>query len=237
VSTPGFILKSVIMKNVFVFFLVLLSLNSMAQGPGSFSSLSSKTIRLNGTVVNGISDDSALINQSHVSIPTEWAVWNFFQNRLPYLTVVTGKTYVVGSQSAMLALSDVVGNVAVRTDSSKSYILQALPASTLANWVQLLFPAAVNSVYGRTGAISALASDYNSFYQGIIPNLGDTIKYLKKGDTATMLNPYTIGTGTVNYIPLFSGTKNIGNSNLYQDGTSFGFGTNTPHGGAGNQGK
>lgn len=50
------------------------------------------------------------------------------------------ETYVVNSQATMLALAAEQGDVAVRTDLNKSYILQDAPASTLANWVELLSP-------------------------------------------------------------------------------------------------
>lgn len=67
---------------------------------------------------------------------------------------VIADTFVVSSQSAMLALSAGIGDIAVRTDVSKSYILQATPASTLGNWVELLTPAdSVTSVDGLTGTV------------------------------------------------------------------------------------
>lgn len=55
------------------------------------------------------------------------------------------ETYVVNSQSSMLALAAEQGDVAVRTDLNKSYILQDVPASTLANWVELRSPTADNT--------------------------------------------------------------------------------------------
>ncbi|MCF7930499.1 MAG: hypothetical protein K9L02_03200 [Acholeplasmataceae bacterium] len=65
-------------------------------------------------------------------------------------------TYVVASQTAMLALTNAQeGDVAVRTDLNKSYILKAEPYSTLANWQELLSPTdAVTSVNGSTGAVT-----------------------------------------------------------------------------------
>lgn len=65
-------------------------------------------------------------------------------------------TFVVASQTAMLALSTAQeGDVAVRTDLNKSFILKASPYSTLANWQELLTPTdAVTSVNGSTGAVS-----------------------------------------------------------------------------------
>jgi hypothetical protein len=56
----------------------------------------------------------------------------------------------------MLALSNAQeGDVAVRTDLNKSFILKASPYSTLANWQELLTPTdAVTSVNGNTGAVT-----------------------------------------------------------------------------------
>lgn len=70
-------------------------------------------------------------------------------------------TFVVNSEAAMLALSSAeVGDVAVRTDINKSFILKADPYSTLANWQELLTPTdAVTSVNGQTGAVVLGAAD------------------------------------------------------------------------------
>ena len=54
-------------------------------------------------------------------------------------------TSSVSSQAQMLALTAEVGDVAVRTDINKSFILQNAPASTLANWVELRSPTITNS--------------------------------------------------------------------------------------------
>ena len=59
-------------------------------------------------------------------------------------------TFVVNSESAMLELDAQVGDVAVRTDLQKSFILKAAPASTLSNWQELLNPVSpVQSVNGK----------------------------------------------------------------------------------------
>ncbi len=76
--------------------------------------------------------------------------------------IAISDTFVVASQAAMLALTAERGDVAVRTDLSKSFILAAEPASTLANWQELLTPASpVTSVFGRTGAVTASTGDYS----------------------------------------------------------------------------
>lgn len=78
--------------------------------------------------------------------------------QLPDISITN--TFVVSSQSAMLALSAQVGDVAVRTDVSKSFILTASDPSILANWQELLAPLdSVTSVNGRTGTVIGLAED------------------------------------------------------------------------------
>lgn len=77
---------------------------------------------------------------------------------LPALAI--SDTFVVASQSAMLALTAQVGDIAVRTDTKQTYILQKDGASTLSNWVKLETPAdAVSSVNGKTGAVSLSTTD------------------------------------------------------------------------------
>jgi hypothetical protein len=74
-------------------------------------------------------------------------------SQLPALAI--SDTFVVASQAAMLALTAEIGDVAVRTDINKSFILQISDPTILANWQELLSPgAAVLSVNGFTGAIT-----------------------------------------------------------------------------------
>lgn len=77
--------------------------------------------------------------------------------------VAITETYVVDSQSAMLALSAQVGDVAIRTDVSKSFILQSLPATTDANWKELLTPdCKVISVNGKQGTVILTGTDIST---------------------------------------------------------------------------
>lgn len=78
-------------------------------------------------------------------------------SQLPALAITD--TFVVASQAAMLALTAEVGDVAVRTDLNRSFILKTAGASTLANWQELLTRSdAVTSVNGQTGVVSLTAS-------------------------------------------------------------------------------
>lgn len=69
-------------------------------------------------------------------------------------------TYVIDTEEEMLALSAQKGDIAIRSDLNKSYVLQTTPASTLANWKELLTPTdTVLSVNGQTGTVELTASD------------------------------------------------------------------------------
>jgi hypothetical protein len=76
-------------------------------------------------------------------------------------TLVITDTFVVSSEAAMLALTEAEkGDVAVRTDVNKTFILTASPYSTLGNWQELLTPTdSVTSVAGRTGVVTLSTSD------------------------------------------------------------------------------
>jgi hypothetical protein len=91
-------------------------------------------------------------------------------HHLPALAITT--TQVVNSQANMLALTAQVGDVAVRTDVNKSFILTATPASTLGNWQELLSPTdAVLSVDGSTGAIDLSGTYLNKTTGRLFGNL------------------------------------------------------------------
>lgn len=97
------------------------------------------------------------------------------------LPVSSRQTFVVASQAAMLALSTAaVGDTAVRTDISQTFILQTADASVLAHWVEMLTPASpVTSVAGRTGAITLTSTDVG------LGNVNNTSDLNKPVSTAT----------------------------------------------------
>lgn len=81
--------------------------------------------------------------------------------QLPDITI--SDTFVTASQAAMLALTAQTGDVSVRTDLNKSFILKANDPTLLANWQELLTPtSAVTTVFGRNGAITAQIGDYTA---------------------------------------------------------------------------
>ena len=75
-------------------------------------------------------------------------------------------TYVVKSESEMLALNSAqVGDIAVRTDLNKSFILKTDGYSTLSNWQELLTPTdSVLSVNGKTGTVTISLSELGGVF-------------------------------------------------------------------------
>ena len=94
-------------------------------------------------------------------------------------------TYIASSETAMLALSANVGDVAVRTDLSKSYILRVAGAATLANWQELITPTdSVQSVDGMTGVVT-------------LPSATESVKGKAQIATQTEVN---IGTDNTKFV-------------------------------------
>jgi hypothetical protein len=113
--------------------------------------------------------------------------------QLPALSITS--VSVVNSSANMLALTGLsVGSVAVRTDNATNYILTALPASTLANWVSFS-PASVNvqSVNGATGAVALTGSANRIVVTGNVFDIAST--YAGQSSITTL---GTIGTGVWN---------------------------------------
>lgn len=72
---------------------------------------------------------------------------------LPSLAI--SDTFTAENQEQMLALDAQKGDVCVRTDEKKTYILQNDPATEVSNWLELATPTdAVQSVNGKTGIVT-----------------------------------------------------------------------------------
>lgn len=65
----------------------------------------------------------------------------------------------VKSEAEMLNLPAVVGNMAIRTDLGKTFVLMEEPASTLSNWLELVTTSDVQSVNGQTGNVQLTKAD------------------------------------------------------------------------------
>lgn len=138
--------------------------------------------------------------------------------QLPSIAIT--ETFVVSSQAQMLALAAEIGDVAVRNDIDKSFILQASPASTLANWIELLSPSvdntdqipegSTNLYFTQARARASLSAGtgvgYNSS-TGVISNTSPNLpSNLAVGSRTTTTVPITNSDGTGVTIPVSSTT-------------------------------
>lgn len=94
-------------------------------------------------------------------------------NQLPALAIKD--TFTVASQAAMLALTAQRGDMAIRTDSGKTYVLASDSPTTLADWKEITSGATapVTSVAGKTGAVTLTKSDVGL---GNVDNTSDANK-------------------------------------------------------------
>lgn len=80
------------------------------------------------------------------------------ESLLPAIAITD--TFAVSNEKEMLALTAQVGDIAVRADVNKSFILKTAPASVAENWLELKSPdCKVISVNGKTGAVVLSTSD------------------------------------------------------------------------------
>lgn len=128
-----------------------------------FDGATGKLIKGGGTTVAAL---TALINARIAAtekgaangVATLGADSKIPESQLPALAITD--VFPVASQAAMLALTAERGDLAIRSDINKSFALSALPASTLANWLELKTPAdVVLSVAGKTGAVTLDIAD------------------------------------------------------------------------------
>jgi hypothetical protein len=121
------------------------------------------------------------------------------QSQIPAVAITN--TFVVASQAAMLALTAEEGDVAVRTDQNKTYILTATPASTLANWQELLTPTdTVTSVDGRIGTVTltdkyaqlATANTFTGGVQQITTASAATVGLILKATVSQSVNIFEV---------------------------------------------
>ncbi len=76
---------------------------------------------------------------------------------LPPLAI--NDVFTAASQAAMLALTAQRGDIAIRTDTNRSYILATDSPATLADWKLLTAGGDVTSVAGRTGVVVLTKAD------------------------------------------------------------------------------
>lgn len=112
--------------------------------------------------------------------------------------IAISDTFVVATQEAMLALTAEVGDIAIRTDLSKSFILKADGASTLDNWQELLTPTdAVTSVAGKVGVVTLVKADVGL---NNVDNTSDADKPISTATAAALAEKAPLAS------PTFTGT-------------------------------
>ena len=122
---------------------------------------------------------------------------------LPALAITD--TFVVGSESEMLSLVAEVGDVAIRTDLNKSFILCVSGASTLANWQELLTSVTVDQtiIDGSTNAVSG-----NAVFDGLAGKAN-----LNGGNGFTGSQWFSDFTNHAK--PVYLGTNSLSHGSLY----------------------
>lgn len=103
-------------------------------------------------------------------IPTEY---------LP--SVVVGETFAAANQAAMLALTAEHGDVAVREDLGKRFVLVGDP-TVLGDWIELDDSGAVESVAGKTGVVSLDVGDVGGLGDAAALDVGTTAGTVAAGD-------------------------------------------------------
>lgn len=130
---------------------------------------------------------------------------------LPPLAV--NDVFPVANQAAMLALTAQRGDVAIRNDNSRTYILATDSPSTLADWKEITAVGSVQSVAGKTGTVVLAKGDVGL---GNVDNTSDANKPISSatqialnakpnlGTTAgTAVDAGTIGNVGINYVATF----------------------------------
>jgi hypothetical protein len=94
--------------------------------------------------------------------------------QLPPLAIT--QTFVVSSEAQMLALDAMTGDIAVRSDLNKSFILSTMDSTVLTNWQELLTPpSSVLSVNGKTGVVSLASTDLSDTANIVFPSSTHTL--------------------------------------------------------------
>lgn len=144
------------------------------------------------------------VGTSEGNVPILGAGGKLNTSVLPPLAI--GETFVVNSESAMISLNAQRGDVAVRTDLNKTFILSQEPASSLSNWVEMLATGTVVSVNGKTGAVSLTKSDVGL---GNVQNYG--IATQAEAEAGTSSTKYMTPQRTSQAITALSPVKSVNN--------------------------
>ena len=139
-----------------------------------------------GKAIVYVKADGLLYSKNSAGAESSWAVLDaggkILTSQIPLLSITD--TFVVATQAAQVLLTAQVGDVAVRTDESKSYILVTEPASVFGNWQVLLSPTdAVTSVAGKTGVVTLVKADVGL---GSVDNTTDANKPISNAEQTAL---------------------------------------------------
>ncbi len=127
-------------------------------------------------------------------------------SQLPAIAI--NDTFTAASQAAMLALTAQRGDVAIRTDTDKTYILASDSPTTLADWKELVASGQVTSVAGKTGTVSLAKGDVGL---GNVDNTSDGDKPVSTA-TQTALNSKADSADLANKVDLSTHAQDIANA-------------------------
>lgn len=165
-----------------------------------------QTINLNYTTITPIGTTQLNFGFSQSS-----GVWKSFVLNAINLTNNTNRTYTLPDANGTIAL---VGGAGVGTVTSVG-LSSATSGVTIGS-----------TPVTSSGTITLAIATASGSQQGLL-SAADWTTFNNKQNALT--NPVT-GTGTTNYLPKFTGTSTIGNSQIFDNGTSVGINTSTPNG-------
>lgn len=102
-------------------------------------------------------------------------------SQLPPLAI--NETFTAASQAAMLALTAQRGDMAIRTDTGRTFVLSSDSPSTLADWKEVMAAGQVASVAGKTGVVSLVKADVGL---GSVDNTADSAKPVSTAQQAAL---------------------------------------------------
>lgn len=127
---------------------------------------------------------------------------------LPPLAI--NEVFTVATQAAMLALTAQRGDMAIRTDNGRTYVLSSDSPTTLADWKEISAAGSVVSVAGKTGTVTLVKADVGL---ANVDNTSDANKPVStaqqtalnlKANSADVWTKTDIGAINTDYVALFN---------------------------------
>lgn len=126
-------------------------------------------------------------------------------------SVYISEPFAVASEAAMLALDAQRGDLAVRSDVGKTFVLAADNAAVLGNWLEVLAQAPVQSVDGETGAVN-LESKYLQLTGGTVSGV---LSVYSGGNAVRMKVPPGAGVYGALYTSYYANPSDTGQRTAY----------------------